>query len=209
MKQIVIASIITLVCLVAFTEEQGVLKDGRDGKEYPTVKIGTQTWMAKNLAFKAKSGIRAWGDDMKNVEKYGYLYDWPTALEACPKGWHLPTDEEWKTLELYLGMNPDDFDLRRKRADGVGLKLKSTGGWYNKGNGSNSSGFNALPGGACLFYDYSYHNLEELGYFWTATDASFEGRSDAYGRVVRYDDNYVTRGAWWHKNALSVRCLKD
>ncbi|HPL18696.1 MAG TPA: fibrobacter succinogenes major paralogous domain-containing protein [Spirochaetota bacterium] len=206
MKKIVIASIITLFCLVALTQEQGILKDSRDGKEYPTVKIGSQIWMAKNLAYKAKSGIRAWGDDMKNVEKYGYLYDWAAAQEACPKGWHLPADAEWKTLELNLGMSPDEFDKNRKRAEGLGMKLKSATGWYENGNGNNESGFNAFPGGACLFYDNSYHFLGELAYFWTSTA---EGSQDAYARVLRYDETYAERSLFAKSNSLSVRCVKD
>jgi len=146
MKRIIIAALVTLCSLAGFTLDQGSCKDSRDGKVYATVKIGSQTWMAQNLEYRTKTGTRAWGDDMGNVKKYGYLYDWAAAREACPKGWRLPSDADWKMLELHLGMAPDEFEKNRKRAEGLGLKLKSATGWYENGNGNNGSGFNALPG---------------------------------------------------------------
>jgi hypothetical protein len=87
--------------------------DSRDGKTYKTIKIGSQIWMAENLAFKASSGCWAYDDDKSNVEKHGYLYDWNAAKTTCPAGWHVPSDEEWeevgkakdliKKLSLLLG----------------------------------------------------------------------------------------------------------
>lgn len=206
MKRIIIAALVTLCSLAGFTLDQGSCKDSRDGKVYATVKIGSQTWMAQNLEYRTKTGTRAWGDDMGNVKKYGYLYDWAAAREACPKGWRLPSDADWKMLELHLGMAPDEFEKNRKRAEGLGLKLKSATGWYENGNGNNGSGFNALPGGACLFYDNSYHFLGELAYFWTSTA---EGNQDAYARVFRYDETYAERSLFAKSNSLSVRCVKD
>ena len=111
------------------------LTDKRDGKTYKTVKIGTQEWMAENLAYKPSSGnYWAYDDDNSNVAKYGYLYDWETAKKVCPSGWHLPSDEEWTTLTDYLGGE-----------DVAGTKMKSTSGWKEDGNGTNESGFSALP----------------------------------------------------------------
>jgi len=88
--------------------------DSRDGKVYKTVKIGEQVWLAENLAFNAPSS--------KFYEKYGRLYDWKTALSVCPKGWHLPSDNEWQALVDFAG-----------GGEVAGKKFKSRSGWgdYN------------------------------------------------------------------------------
>ncbi len=104
---IMAAGVVLTVVLTAPAQDQGTFKDPRDGKVYKTVVIGTQTWMAENLAFKAKGGCHAYGWDADNkkanVAKYGYLYEWKMAKKACPPGWHLPTKEEWETLIVHLG----------------------------------------------------------------------------------------------------------
>ena len=64
----------------------------------------------------------------------GRLYLWQTALIACPTGWHLPGDEEWKTLEMYLGMSQSEADDISWRGTDEGTKLKSTSGWHQNGN---------------------------------------------------------------------------
>jgi hypothetical protein len=68
--------------------------DARDGKKYGAVEIGIQTWMAENLNYNA-SGSKCSGNSESNCQKYGRLYNWSTARNACPKGWHLPSDAEW------------------------------------------------------------------------------------------------------------------
>ena len=121
--------------------------DKRDGRIYKTVKIGEQEWMAENLAFVPDSGVFYYIDtnsfryrDTTNLTKYGLMYDWETSKEVCPTGWHLPSNGEWSRLTKFLGGK-----------EVAGLKMKSTYGWVDlgngNGNGSNLSGFNALPGG--------------------------------------------------------------
>lgn len=84
--------------------------DERDGKVYPTVQIGEQVWMTKNLAHKTKDSF-AYKNDEKNVEKYGRLYLFEDLKNAVPKGWHVATDAEWKTLEKNLGMSNKDIEI--------------------------------------------------------------------------------------------------
>ena len=87
----------------------------------------------------------------------------------CLPDWHLPSDEEWKTLEKFLGMSLSDADAWSWRDSGeVGLKLKSSLGWDENGNGDNSSGFHALPGG-CRNSDGVYVNLGSMADFWSSS----------------------------------------
>ena len=72
--------------------------DKRDGKTYKTVEIGEQIWMAENLAYKANSGCWAYDNNKNLVSKYGYLYNWETAKNVCPDGWHLPYESDFEIL---------------------------------------------------------------------------------------------------------------
>ena len=66
--------------------------------------FGSQWWMAENMNINIENGSWCFDDDPKKCEEFGSLYNWESALEACPLGWHLPTDDEWKQLEMSLLM---------------------------------------------------------------------------------------------------------
>jgi uncharacterized protein (TIGR02145 family) len=184
--------------LGGLSQETSPFTDTRDGKTYKTIKIGDQVWMAENLVYKPKNGTySAWGDDAKNSTTYGYLYNWETAQKVCPNGWHMPSDNDWKLLEEYLKTTGGEYT----HAD----QMKSENGWYDNANGKNTTGFNALPSGACLFYDYSYWFMTEKAYFWTSTPEGV----DATGRVISYDEEAIESGLYSKNNRLSVRCIKD
>lgn len=102
------------------------------------------------------------------------LYNWYAVDDSrglAPAGWHVPTDEEWKQLEMYLGMSQSDANDDGFRGTYEGNKLKATSGWNSGGNGTNSSGFSALPGG----YRYgngSFYAVGNGGYLWSSSEFS-------------------------------------
>ena len=167
--------------------------DKRDGKVYRIVQIGSQVWFAENLNYAAK-GSKCYDNKAANCAKYGRLYDWATALKACPAGYHLPTDKEWTALEDYAGGEKN-----------AGKKLKSKAGWNNNGNGTDDYGWSALPGGGGLD-DGSFKDASNAGSWWSATE------DVAYGArlwLMYYEFNDVP---WFNTdktNLCSVRCVQD
>ncbi len=205
--------------------ETGTLTDSRDHSTYQTVKIGEQWWMAENLAylpFVSPSLIEAYDNSYcyiygyqdtcirkakatYNFDTYGVLYNWKAAIDACPEGWHLPSDEEWKQLEMYLGMNYREVDGTGWRGTDEGWKLKSEANWYNNGNGNNESGFSALPGGY-RYHDGRFYACGDGGIWWSATEG---GSLRAWYRTLEYDKQNVHRHLTNKENGFSIRCLRD
>lgn len=129
-----------------------------NGVSYNTIAIGDQVWMAENLKFDEGYGSTCFNDNPVNCDKYGRYYIWKNAkiAAAMVDGWHLPTEAEWIELLDYLGSESSS-------------KVRSTTGWLNGKNGSNISGFSALPGGWDIGY---YHNVGKLAIFWSYTIAA-------------------------------------
>lgn len=179
--------------------------DPRDGQTYNILTIGSQTWFAENLNYETPNS--SWYDNSSaNGDIYGRLYTWDAALTACPSGWHLPTDDEWKTLEMALGMSQSEADAPGWRGTDQGIQMKSTSGWIYNGNGTNSSGFNALPGGASYSDGSFVPGLGGSGSWWSATGYS---GARAWTRGLYYDDDKVSRYSSDKPVGRSVRCLKD
>jgi len=173
----------------------GTFTDSRDGKEYKTVKIGEQVWMAENLNYDVKcSGC---GDnDPANCQKYGRLYDWGTARRACPKGWHLPSNDEWDILYKFVA----GVENTESPSETVAKYLKAKSGWND--NGEDKYGFSALPGGTA--WDGSYNYDGNSAQWW-----SDFGSYNPYGRIMEYHYN----DAYWPTpegdNYFSIRCLQS
>ena len=169
--------IIILICScekneVPSAEEQespyGQFTDNRDGKTYKTVNIGTQIWMAENLNYETSDGSWFYDSIPYNASTYGRLYNWETANNACPSGWHLPSDDEWKQLEMTIGMSQSDADDINWRGTDEGTKLKAVSGWSRNGNGTDEYGFTALPGGyLSSSNDFRFKN--NVASFWSST----------------------------------------
>ena len=186
------------------------MTDFRDGKTYKTVKIGSQTWMAENLNFEMANSY-CYKDSASYCNKYGRLYTWAAANSACPKGWHLPSETEWKTL----------FRVVDKRTS-IGTSLKSASGW-NGDEGLDSFGFSALPAGkrrieyingresnGRKFTDRRIRYSEEGGVanFWGSTEAKDSENREAY--MVYLSSKRENAGFFGDKEyAYSVRCLRD
>ncbi len=204
-----------------FDADSGTFTDKRDGNVYQWVKIGDQIWMAENLAYipyvcapDSQCGIWVYdyygeGPYGTNYQTYGCLYDWETAMEVCPEGWHLPSDEEWMELERFLGM--EEHELTRKdipRGDNanVGGKLKHTNNslWKEPNLGAtNEIGFGILPAGDVFG---QFLDLHESACFWTSSSID---SGNAYNRIFHYQYKGCFRNPWAKTYGLSIRCIKD
>jgi len=177
--------------------------DTRDSKTYKTVKIGNQTWMAENLNVETGKS-KCYGNKPDNCKKYGRLYDWNTAMKACPKGWHLPSNEEWEVLESFVG---------GRETAGKYLKAMSGNGWNfaddGKANGGEDKfGFSALPGGGFIDVDGglgSFGNIGGEGYWWSSTESS---AGKVYSWLMDYKDNtdYYDEAK---SDLHSIRCIQN
>jgi uncharacterized protein (TIGR02145 family) len=198
------------------TMQSGTFTDNRDNKVYKWVQIGNQVWMAENLGYlpnvvAPETGSNATPNyyvydyvgtsvsDAKattNYSTFGVLYNWQAAKVSCPKGWHLPSDEEWTQLTDYLGGNLY-----------AGLKLKEMGSkhWKIDTYPTNETGFTALPGGARqdggIFFNIGYN-----GYWWSATE-NFTNYD--WSRAMSNSNNSVDKNSSNGGNGFSIRCVKD
>jgi uncharacterized protein (TIGR02145 family) len=198
--------LLTLLAAAALAQP-GHLTDTRDNQTYKTVKIGSQTWMAQNLNYNAKESV-CYDNKPENCQTFGRLYDWNTAIKACPKGWHLPSKEEWNILIKAVGGE-----------DAAGKHLKAKSGWNDfkdeseeaksvevkSGNGLDSYGFSALPSGN-RYLNGIFDGAGDFGLWWSASEDS---EYDAYYRLMNSDYDYSYRSHFNKSFLFSVRCIKD
>jgi uncharacterized protein (TIGR02145 family) len=214
--------------------ETGTVSDV-EGNVYQTVKIGDQWWMAENLKVKkyrngniipvittsnpdwsnATAGAYCYYEsNPDNIDSYGLLYNWLTLNDTnklAPEGWHIPTDEEWKTLEQHVGMSPSESDRAGWRGTNEGdkIKIKEHLGWSAYGNEwpTNESGFTALAGSCRLPSGvFGQPGLKSTGFWWSLSE--IQG-TDAWYRYLDYKNSNVFRSHDSKSYGFSVRCVKD
>ncbi|MDR2555229.1 MAG: fibrobacter succinogenes major paralogous domain-containing protein [Fibromonadaceae bacterium] len=177
------------------------VKEQSDSKSYKSVEMPDgKIWMAENLNYNT-DGSKCYVDETQNCDKYGRLYNWETAKKVCPSGWHLPSDAEWDKLINAVG---------GKETAGKHLKAKNGWGDYEGqvGNGKDTYGFSALPGGANCPSFGSIFDIGVEGIWWSATE---KNAGNAYYRSISYSSNFS--GMYKHDDDkecwFSVRCIKD
>lgn len=185
------------------------------GRVYPTVTIGGVTWMAENLDYKF-SGVEIGGTSSSswdpkanyynrdeatygiNGNKYGLLYNWTAVnlletnkAELIP-GWHVPTGGEFQALFTSIGGYGN-----------AGLKLKSTTGWNDGGNGDGSYSFNIVPAGS------GTSGFSGVGYYCNLWTSDLHSSSDGETYGFRYDSDGASWGGAGRNQCYSVRLVKD
>ncbi len=208
----------------------GVLDD--DKNFYKIVKIGAQTWMAENLivgiqrissldqlpnniieyydygnngSYKIYGGLYQWGEMMNYMPPDNKLIG--TTRGICPVGWHIPTDNEWQTLNITLGVVES------------GGKMKETGfaHWERPNTGAtNESGFSGLPGGLYGYYygdslSREFNFQRTVGVWWTSSQFLPTNPDQRFAWQLHSDQETFVRDTWTYPilQGCSVRCVKD
>lgn len=215
-----------------------------DGNTYRTIRIGDKWWMAENLKvthYRNGDNIpiihdrEEWLNNFfysteswdaccfyeqsgANRDHYGCLYNGYAVIDdrnIAPIGWHVATDDDWKELELFLGISENDVkQAYRGYAENAGGKLKETGfdHWYEPNSGAiNELGFSARGGGYRTSFG-NYELLKAITHFYSSTIYYSQDGRRQMGLLVRTlnnNDNGIVRSYMPHSHALSIRCVKD
>jgi len=198
-----------------------------EGNLYTVINIGSQIWMAENLKTTRLNdnsqianveGDAEWitlptpaycwlRNEIQYKDIYGALYNWYTVNtgKLCPDGWHAPTDDEFKIMEQSLGMTTEQVNLTNWRGTDQGAKLKSTTGWAEGENGTNTSGFSGLPGGYRWAQTGAFNGIGMITYWWSSES------STEYGWYRRLDgtESGIFRSATSKEGGKYIRCVKD
>ncbi len=216
--------------------------DERDGNSYCSIMIGEQEWLAENMRYLpsvnylndasvAYAKYYVYGFDgmdvyeameNPNYSEYGVLYNWRAAQTACPAGWHLPSDDEWTELEIYLqnnGYNFDDYidtDNDRETHNVIAKSVSSTSGWADsevvntpgwEQSKNNTSSFNGKPAGI-RYYNSQFLYLGYHILWWTSTTQSGDSDS-AWDRKIEQDYEAMKRTRNHKSVGFSVRCVRN
>ena len=155
-----------------------------------------------------------YNNDPAMGEIYGKLYNWYAVNDPrglAPLGWHIPSDEEWKVLEMCLGMSVKEVEkIDQWRGRNEGGKLKCTGTfeggdglWYSPNtDATNITGFSINPGGSrSILSNWNYDRLHWNCHFWTSTEFYSRHFAHDLGSIGRYISN--------KSNGYTIRCVKD
>ena len=208
------------------TSTSGTVTDV-DGNIYGTVKIGSQWWMTENLKVtsfndgtKIREVLAIENDSIwakldsaafcKTDDRYGLLYNWFTVCNKkliAPKGWHIPTDDDWQKLEVEIGMTVSESNKTGWRGvnQAENLVIKFSEGWIEPVLfGTNSTGFSALPGG-CRVFNGTSNVLSNSAFWWTSS----ENNNQAYYRYLDSKMKTIFRHYTYKQYGFSIRCVKD
>ena len=180
------------------------------GGSSETVTLGGLKWMTKNLNVETADSW-CYGNSPDSCAKYGRLYTWSAAKAACQSvGMRLPTRKEWDALSDLAAMGQKSVNSISGGDTiyywpGAGSALKSTNGWYNNGNGTDTYGFSALPGGR-RDSDGSFYGAGNAGLWWSATEYS---GGYAYTRDMYYYGDFVGEYYGDKSFGFSARCVQD
>jgi uncharacterized protein (TIGR02145 family) len=215
------------------TMAQNQFKDSRDGNEYETISIGDQIWMADNLKFLPKVSSPTKNSEVKPLyyvynysgkktseaiasseyKNQGVLYNYAAALNACPDGYHLPSNAEWEMLASYVvddkGGKQNGYELTGSGDDWtkVGNNLKSKTGW-SKVAGTDDYNFKAVPS---PYYNSNRKQFDPFkdGSWLTSTETNMYEANHVFYRNVANDNEKLTCGTTNKSTARAVRCIKD
>ena len=198
------------------TDTSGTFTDNRDGKTYDWIRIGNQIWMTSNFKYNTNTtGCMAYNNDPANVDTYGYLYNWETALTIAPEGWHLPSVSEYDELKNYL--SDDEYyycsssaTIAKALCTGTGWETTTsepaTPGNIDYPEKINISGFSAVPAGRYLYSEFS--QLLENTYMWSSTETSYNtSKATSYG--LQFNISTFTAMPYDKVCFVSARLIKD
>lgn len=232
MKKILISLLLLISCSKDTSgPESDIILTDIDGNVYKTVRIGNQLWMAENLKVtRYRNGDvipsviddSLWGqlvtgayshydNNSNNVELFGLLYNFYVVSDErniAPLGWHVPTDKEWKELEMYLGMSQNEADQHFGRGTDEGGKLKQADTliWQSPNTGAtNEIEFTALPCGNRKTSGY-FKNINKVAYFWSSSEY---GSLFAWFRYLAYNRSDIFRFNLQKQYGYSIRFIKD
>ncbi|MDB4587661.1 fibrobacter succinogenes major paralogous domain-containing protein [bacterium] len=176
--------------------------------------LNDEDWSSTTAGAQAVYGEGASGcngecDEIVNLDTFGRLYNWYAVDDArglCPSGWHVPTDGEWMTLEMELGMSSSEANSTDWRGTDQGTQMKSSPSDTPSWNGTNLSGFSALAGGWRGFSSGDFGSGGSSCYWWSA---SLNGTSFAWIRYLGSDDVHVYRDDLNPRFGFSIRCVRD
>jgi uncharacterized protein (TIGR02145 family) len=211
--------------------------DARDGEIYKTMMIGDQRWFVENLRYDVPGIVTGFynidtilsSDELKH---YGRLYDWNTLMNResifdaekklssenktmqgiCPDKWHVPSDEEWKAVERFLGMKEDAIQEVSIEREMINIqKVVSSVDWVSDKTTASESLLNVFPTGRYTPIQQrkkvGFFNLGEKATFWTSTESSDE---TVWGRTIKYNKAAISRYDKYKKGyGYSCRCVED
>lgn len=147
-------------------------------------------------------------------DKYGLLYNWYAVNNSrglCPEGWHIPSDADWKKLEMHLGMSQQDANQTGRRGYNQGGQIKSRRtdpdphpSWRSPNVGATDyAGFSAVPGGF-RSYDGSFDDIGRRGVWWSSTKYD---DIMVWSRILHFQYGNIFRDISCIDDGLSVRCV--